>query len=80
MGKDGDVVGVVGVDPPHLRKEKPPSKFEELYVDAGFSSRDEALKNGIVPGTQVHLQVVLGRGGVLWLLGRHLIIGLVVPF
>ncbi|GAB6946608.1 M42 family metallopeptidase [Vulcanisaeta sp. JCM 16161] len=50
MGKNGDVVGIVGVDPPHLRKEKPPSKFEELYVDAGFSSKDEALKNGIMPG------------------------------
>ena len=51
MGKNGDVVGVVGIDPPHLRKEKPPSRFEELYVDAGFSSKDEALKNGIMPGT-----------------------------
>ncbi|MGC8606020.1 MAG: M42 family metallopeptidase [Vulcanisaeta sp.] len=51
MGKDGDIVGVVGVDPPHLRKEKPPSKFEELYVDAGFSSKDEALKSGVMPGT-----------------------------
>ncbi|WP_054857991.1 M42 family metallopeptidase [Vulcanisaeta sp. JCM 16159] len=51
MGRSGDIVGVVGVDPPHLRKEKPPSRFEELYVDAGFSSKDEALKNGIMPGT-----------------------------
>ncbi|MGC9153318.1 MAG: M42 family metallopeptidase [Vulcanisaeta sp.] len=51
MGRNNDIVGVVGVDPPHLRREKPPSKFEELYVDAGFSSRDEALKNGIIPGT-----------------------------
>jgi endoglucanase len=51
MGKKEDVVGVVGVDPPHLRKEKPPSKFEELYVDAGFTSRDEAIKAGILPGT-----------------------------
>lgn len=51
MGRNGDVVGVVGIDPPHLRREKPPSRFEELYVDAGFSSRDEALKNGVMPGT-----------------------------
>ncbi|WP_243678209.1 M28 family peptidase [Vulcanisaeta distributa] len=51
MGRNGDIVGVVGVDPPHLRKEKPPSRFEELYVDAGFSSRDEAFKSGVMPGT-----------------------------
>ncbi len=50
-GKNSDIVGVVGVDPPHLRKEKPPSRFEELYVDAGFSSRDEVLKSGVMPGT-----------------------------
>lgn len=50
MGKNGDVFGVVGIDPPHLRREKPPTKFEELYVDAGFNSRDEALRLGIIPG------------------------------
>ncbi len=51
MGRNGDVIGVVGVDPPHLRREKPPSKFEELYVDAGFNNRDEALKSGLIPGS-----------------------------
>ncbi|WP_292000114.1 M42 family metallopeptidase [Caldivirga sp.] len=50
MGRNGDVYGTVGVDPPHLRRERPPSRFEELYVDAGFSSSDEASKAGIVPG------------------------------
>jgi endoglucanase len=51
MGRKEDVVGVVGIDPPHLRREKPPSKFEELYVDAGFTSKDEAIKVGVAPGT-----------------------------
>ncbi|WP_291765214.1 M42 family metallopeptidase [Caldivirga sp. UBA161] len=50
MGRNGDVYGTVGVDPPHLRREKPPSRFEELYVDAGFTSNDEASKAGILPG------------------------------
>ncbi len=48
----GELVrGVVGVDPPHLRRERPPSKFEELYVDAGFPSREEAARAGVMPGT-----------------------------
>lgn len=51
MGRGGDVVGVVGVDPPHLRRERPPSSFEELYVDAGFSSAEEAYRAGLMPGT-----------------------------
>lgn len=42
--------GIVGIDPPHLRRDKPPSRFEELYIDAGFSSRDEANKAGVIPG------------------------------
>lgn len=51
MGSNGDINGVVGVDPPHLRREKPPTRFEELYVDAGFTSMDDALRNGVKPGT-----------------------------
>ncbi|MFP3195665.1 MAG: M42 family metallopeptidase [Caldivirga sp.] len=50
MGRNGDVYGTVGVDPPHLRREKPPSRFEEIYIDAGFSSAEDAFKNGIAPG------------------------------
>ncbi|WP_069806797.1 M42 family metallopeptidase [Vulcanisaeta thermophila] len=50
MGKNGDVVGTVGVDPPHLRREKPPSSFDEIYVDAGFTSADEAYRSGLAPG------------------------------
>ncbi|GGP19601.1 peptidase M42 [Thermocladium modestius] len=50
--KEGELVrGVVGVDPPHLRRDRPPSKFEELYVDAGFSSREDAARAGVMPGT-----------------------------
>ncbi len=81
MGKDGDVVGVVGVDPPHLRKERPPSKFEELYVDAGFSNRDEALKNGIMPGTPpgTFAGNFRQRGGSV-VIGKAFDNRLVVPF
>jgi len=51
MGRKGDVVGIVGIDPPHLRRERPPSRFEELYVDVGASSRDEVMGMGLHPGT-----------------------------
>jgi len=45
--KSGDLNGVIGIKPPHLMKEeekKQPFKYEDMFIDAGFSSRDEALK------------------------------------
>ena len=46
MGKRGEVVGVVGRVAPHLQTEKHrdrPTKTEELWVDLGVASREEAL-------------------------------------
>jgi len=55
--------GVVGIDPPHLRREKPPNRFEELYVDAGFTSREEASKAGVVPGIPGTFSTVMVHSG-----------------
>lgn len=46
-GRKGDVLGVIGTKPPHLQKEedrKRPLKYEDMFIDIGAKSRDEAMK------------------------------------
>ena len=43
----GDVFGLIGVKPPHLQKEeerKKVIKHDEMFIDIGCASREEALK------------------------------------
>ena len=47
----GELMGVVGVDPPHLRNIRQIGGFEDLYIDLGFSTREEAIKAGLSVGT-----------------------------
>jgi endoglucanase len=45
--KKGDVKGIIGLKPPHLMKEeekKQAVKYEELFIDIGATSREDALK------------------------------------
>jgi putative aminopeptidase FrvX len=45
--KKGDVTGVIGAKPPHLQKEedkKQSPKYEDMFIDIGAQSRQEALK------------------------------------
>lgn len=45
--KTGDVFGIIGVKPPHLQKEedrKQPLKYEDMFIDIGCRSKEEALK------------------------------------
>ena len=45
--KSGDVHGVIGAKPPHLQKDeerKHPLKYEDMYIDIGAKSKEEALK------------------------------------
>ena len=45
--KRGDVFGVIGTKPPHLQKDedkKNPIKYEDMFIDIGARSREEALK------------------------------------
>ncbi|HBU70353.1 MAG TPA: peptidase M42 [Elusimicrobia bacterium] len=42
----GDVTGIIGSKPPHLQKDeerKKPVKYEEMFIDIGAKSREEAL-------------------------------------
>ncbi len=45
-GEKGDVQGILGLKPPHLQKEeerKKPVKYEDMFIDIGASSREEAF-------------------------------------
>lgn len=45
--KSGDVLGVIGSKPPHLQKEedkKHPVKYEDMFIDIGAASKEEAQK------------------------------------
>lgn len=46
-GACGDVKGIIGLKPPHLQKDeekKKPVSHEEMFIDIGCSSREEAEK------------------------------------
>ncbi|MCX5677573.1 MAG: M42 family metallopeptidase [Candidatus Omnitrophica bacterium] len=54
--KKGDCVGIIGTKPPHLQKEedkKQPLKYEDMFIDIGCSSREEANKRIEVGDTAV---------------------------
>jgi len=53
---NGQVYGVIGSKPPHVMKEedrKKPIKAEDMYIDIGATSRDDAQKMGVRAGTPI---------------------------
>lgn len=53
-GKKDDVKGIIGTKPPHIMKEEERKKLvpqEELFIDIGAGSIEEAEKQGIEIGT-----------------------------
>src|SRR5699024_5928475 len=56
LGSDGDVTGVIGSKPPHIltpEARKQPVKIEDMFIDVGASSKEEAEKFGIRPGDSI---------------------------
>jgi endoglucanase len=53
---NGQVYGVIGSKPPHVMKEedrKKPVKAEDMYIDIGATSREDAQKMGVMAGTPI---------------------------
>ncbi|MBU3967953.1 MAG: M42 family metallopeptidase [Euryarchaeota archaeon] len=53
---NGQVYGVIGSKPPHVMKEedkKKPVKAEDMFIDIGATSRDDAQKMGVMAGTPI---------------------------
>lgn len=45
--KNGDVRGIIGAKPPHLQRDeerKHPVKYEDMFIDIGCKTKEEALK------------------------------------
>ncbi len=52
----GDVLGIIGSKPPHLLKaeeRKKPVEKDQMFIDIGASSKEEAEAMGIVPGDPI---------------------------
>jgi len=69
-GNKGKIYGVIGCKPPHLMREdekKKMVKIEDMFIDVGASSREEASKLGIEVGTPITIDrevVMLGENKV----------------
>lgn len=56
MTKEGNVTGVIGSKPPHIlspEARKKPVKIEDMFIDVGASSKEEAESFGIRPGDSI---------------------------
>ena len=54
--KKGDIIGVIGSKPPHIMKPKEREKVvkkEDMFIDIGASSKEEAEKFGVRPGDPI---------------------------
>ncbi|EHP87558.1 Cellulase [Methanotorris formicicus Mc-S-70] len=55
-GNKGDIIGVLGSKPPHKMKESEKNKlikYEDMFIDIGAESREEAIEMGVEIGTWV---------------------------
>ena len=55
-GNKGDIIGVLGSKPPHKMKESERNKlikYEDMFIDIGAESREEAIEMGVEIGTWV---------------------------
>ncbi len=53
---NGQVYGVIGSKPPHVMKDedkKKPIKAEDIYIDIGANSSEDAQKMGVMAGTPI---------------------------
>lgn len=56
LTEEGPIIGVVGIKPGHITKPEEASKVppvEEMYIDIGANSREEAYRRGVEIGTPI---------------------------
>jgi putative aminopeptidase FrvX len=69
--KKGVLTGIIGSKPPHIQKEDERKKIiqsDELFIDAGAESKEDAIKMGIAIGDPVAFDIKylqLGNGNVI---------------
>ncbi|ADG13396.1 Cellulase [Methanocaldococcus infernus ME] len=71
-GRKGDIIGVLGSKPPHRMKEEERNKlikYEDMFIDIGAESREEAMEMGVRIGTWVSFLTEVHE------LGKHRLTG-----
>lgn len=64
MGEKGDLPGIIGATPPHVKESVPRElTVDDLYIDIGAASRDDAFQKGITVGSPVAFSVRLKDWG-----------------
>lgn len=56
MTKKGDITGIIGSKPPHIltpEARKKPVNIEDMFIDIGASSKEEAMEWGVMPGDSI---------------------------
>jgi len=69
----GPLPGIVGSKPPHIQKEEERKKivtFDELFIDVGAESREDAAKMGIKVGDVIGFDVKYARIGKDTVIGK----------
>jgi len=72
FSKKGQLPGIIGSKPPHIQKEEERKKittFDELFIDVGAQSKEDALALGIAVGDPVGFDIKYVE------LGRDVVIG-----
>ena len=72
FSKKGQFPGIIGSKPPHIQKEEERKKiitFDELFIDVGAESKDDALALGIAIGDPVGFDIKYIE------LGRDVVVG-----
>jgi tetrahedral aminopeptidase len=75
LTKKGPIKGIIGSKPPHIQKEEERKRiipYDELFVDIGADSRDEAKKMGVQIGDTIAFDVKFARIGKNIVTGKAL--------
>ena len=70
--RKGQLPGIIGSKPPHIQKEEERKKittFDELFIDVGAESKEDAFALGIAVGDPVGFDIKYVE------LGRNVVIG-----
>ncbi|MDY6965382.1 MAG: M42 family metallopeptidase [Halobacteriota archaeon] len=65
-GKNGPISGVIGSKPPHrmdAEERKKPIKADDMFIDIGAKSKEDAEEMGIVPGSTISIDMELKELG-----------------
>ncbi len=75
LTEKGPLRGIIGSKPPHIQKEEERKRivpYDELFIDIGATSRDEAKKMGVKVGDTIAFDIKFARIGKNIVTGKAL--------